>query len=261
MAANDMRDGDRDREIKAPRSLRANEPVGRDGEIVVPQPEELRAPGGVRAALEAAQKTMSTAGRLQTKYQEKQRQAVAQCSAIAQFLAEDRAAWRRFCRLPLWDGYARAPDSTDSSESLRYVLLYAIGETDDAAQKKASKLYLAVTPLLEEGVAPTEIPNVVEERGGFGRLAAANVKKPRTPSRRSGRPGSPTRGMPRSAVGPRAPSSSKRGSLNVNLKLDSNARREVAELSTPCHVALHVSLTRLSEEDAEGTLYSAVLAE
>jgi hypothetical protein len=96
---------------------------------------------------------------------------------IAQVLARDPDLWMEFCFDPGWDELSPAPAPNDCRKALRHVLRFAFSATGISAQKQVSKYSLALQSPFQEGVAASEIPQMVRDAGGIEAMARQSSAK------------------------------------------------------------------------------------
>lgn len=100
---------------------------------------------------------------------------IARGCAVASFLEKNERHWERFCNSGIRKYRSRTPKPKKPDEALRFVFLWILGP-GKLNEKRASKWYRAVGPLLKTGVLPAEIADAIEEAGGIEALAQKHAK-------------------------------------------------------------------------------------
>lgn len=138
-------------------------------------------PGAVAAALRSIRSAMST---IRAEYRAGLRLELAKVYRVARYLRRTPDAWAAFCEDRHWESSPNKPTDRDRSSALRYVLKRVVGGSEALKNKRVSKYFCALQPLLDMGVASARIPDVIKSRGGIEALARAHAAP-----RSSGSPG------------------------------------------------------------------------
>lgn len=191
--------------------------------------------GAVAAALRSIRSAMST---IRAEYRAGLRLELAKAYRLAEYLRRTPDAWAAFCEDRHWDSSPSKPADRDRSNALRYVLKRVVGGSESLKNKRVSKYFRALQPLLESGVAASHIPDVIKGSGGIEALARAHA-------------------APRSSGNPAAARADASESANLptavpSIKADVTEAASVLEVEVPKEMLLDA----LSLEDGQSALLS-----
>lgn len=153
-------------------SLKATSPTS--AEAIAQTVDQLGAPQEFASKLETLRENFAA---IRSGYRKDLRRQLAEAYDLATFLQDDNSAWIDFCRLDAWQNVRSRPRDTDPTNTLGYVLRFAVGFNGRAATKKASKYLSALSGFFSEGVPPVEIERKIREGGGIEKLARADAAR------------------------------------------------------------------------------------
>lgn len=100
-----------------------------------------------------------------------QRELLAQAYKIAFVARQDSDCWLDFCRMAKWADARPRPSLERAEEALKYVLVSVLETSGKSGKSRANDALLALSEAWEQAVSPSQIAELLRQRGGVRRMA------------------------------------------------------------------------------------------